>query len=181
MIGVGDVLAVRTTSGWVARLINVGAALRGRPAMDNHVVIAHHVDASGKWWGLEGKPGGVGWATLNRYLADPWTVNNTAQPKTEQQRYDIAVAAEAMMGTPYDWSAIAAAGMAAIGGPVLWRANWGGQGPPGHVICSAYAAYLYTAAGLDCPAGGRTVTPADWTEWALEHTWNTLERGPDPT
>lgn len=171
MIGVGDVLAVHT-GGWGARLINMGAALRGLPAIDNHAVVVHHKDADGQWWGLEGKPGGVGWTTLQRYLDSPYTVNNVGQPKTEQQRFDIAVAAEAMLKTPYDWSAIAADGMAAIGAPDLFAENWQGQGPPGHVVCSSYGAWLYRHVGLDCPAGDRTVTPADWTAFDLEHGYN---------
>ena len=117
-VAVGDVLAVRT-GGWAAWLINLGAALRGRPAMNSHCALVHHRDSTGQWWGLEGKPGGVGWTTLDRYLASPFTVNNVGQPKTEQQRYDVAVAAEALLATPYDWVGIARDGLKAIGAPLL--------------------------------------------------------------
>ena len=172
MIGVGDVLAVRT-AGWAARLINVGAALRGHPAMDNHVVICHHKDSTGQWWGLEGKPGGVGQVTLDRYLSSPYTVNNCGQPRSEQQRYDVAVAAEALLATQYDWVGIARDGLEAIGAPRLWSDDWHGQGPPGHVVCSSYAAWLYEHVGLDAPVGQRSVTPADWTDFSLTHRFNT--------
>lgn len=173
MISVGDVLAVHTT-GWAARLINVGAALRGLPAMDNHVVVVSH-QTDGVWWGLEGKPGGVGWTTLDRYLASPYTVNNAGQPKSGMQRGNIAVLAESMLCAPYDWAAIAADGLRAIGAPDLFASDWQGQGPPGHVVCSSFAAWLYAHVGLPCPTGGRTVTPADWTAFALAGNYNVRE------
>ena len=123
-------------------------------------------------WGLEGKPGGVGQVTLDRYLSSPYTVNNCAQPRTEQQRYDVAVAAEALLATPYDWVGIARDGLTAIGAPQLWSNDWRGQGPPGHVVCSSYVAWLYIHVGLNAPSGQRSVTPADWTDFSLTHRYN---------
>lgn len=172
-IAVGDVWSVRT-SGWAARLIRLGAALTDGVNLDNHVVVVHHQDAAGRWWGLEGRPGGVGQVDLSRYLHNSYTITNSAQPKTDTQRYNIAVAAEAMLKTPYDWVGIAADGMDAIGAPMLWLQNWHGQGPPAHVVCSSYAAWLYVHFGLECPnrRSARSITPGDWTAFDLEHGYN---------
>lgn len=172
-LAVGDVWSVRTT-GWAARLIRFGAALRGQPNLDNHVVVVHHQDSNGRWWGLEGRPGGVGQVDLTSYLHNPYTITNSAQPKTDAQRYNIAVGAEALLKTPYDWVGIAADGMDAIGAPHLWQQNWGSLGPPAHVVCSSYAAWLYEHYGLDRPVNHalRNVTPGDWTQFDLEHGWN---------
>lgn len=57
-----DVLVVRT-SGFAADMIRLGAALTGKPNLDNHVAVMHHWDGEVPW-GLEGKPGGVGWVDL---------------------------------------------------------------------------------------------------------------------
>ncbi len=172
-IAVGDVWSVRTT-GWAARLIRFGAALQDIPSLDNHVVVVHHQDANGRWWGLEGRPGGVGQVDLARYLHNPYTVTNAGQPKTDEQRYGIAVGAEALLGTPYDWVGIVADGMDAIGAPHLWAQNWGGLGPPAHVVCSSYAAWLNELHGLERPVrrSARGTTPGDWTAFDLDHGYN---------
>ena len=172
MIGVGDVLAVQTSNSFVRKMILIGAVLRGRPAIDNHVVVVHHKDSSGQWWGLEGKPGGVGQTTLDQYLSSPFTINNSLQPKTDQQRYDIAVAAESMLGTPYDWAGIARDGLEAIDASATFASSWHGQGPPGHVVCSSFAAWLYGHVNLDAPLGGSNVTPADWTAFSITNKFN---------
>ena len=57
--------------------------------------------------------------------------------------------------------------------PQLWSNDWHGQGPPGHVVCSSYAAWLYIHVGLDAPSGQRSVTPADWTDFSLTHRYDT--------
>ena len=51
-------------------------------------------------------------------------------------------------------------------------ADWHGQGPPGHVVCSSYVSWCYRHVGLDAPAGERSVTPADWTEFCLVRRFN---------
>ena len=144
----------------------------GAPGPPRHEQSLRACSPPGQWWNLEGKPGGVGWTTLDRYLASPFTVNNVGQPKTEQQRYDVAVAAEALLATPYDWVGIARDGLEAISAPLLWSADWHGQGPPGHVVCSSYVSWLYRHVGLDAPVGERSVTPADWTEFCLVRRFN---------
>ncbi len=132
------------------------------------------VTSLGRWWGLEGRPGGVGQVDLARYMHNPYTITNAGQPKTDEQRYNIAVGAEALLKAPYDWIGIAADGMDAIGAGHLWAQNWKGLGPPAHVVCSSYAAWLYDHYGLEHPVRRslRETTPGDWTAFDLDNGWN---------
>lgn len=166
----GDVLAVRG-GGIAATMIRFGAAILGRPNISNHIAVAHHADARGTLWGIEGRPGGVGWADCSLYLGSPFTLANDGQPKTLDQRKKICDTMSALLGTPYDWEAIVADGMADLGMRVPgWDPSWHGT-VPGHVVCSSSAAYAYAAAGLACPAGDRLVQPADWDAFILARAW----------
>jgi hypothetical protein len=166
----GTVLVVRT-GGLAAAAIRLGAALRGRPNLSNHVVVAHHVDGAGTPWGIEGRPGGVGWADLRRYQASTWTLTNAAQPLTGAQRAAICAAMEKMLGTPYDWEAIVADAASSLRLDLPgWDASWHGT-VAGQLVCSSAAAYGYGKAGVPCPAGARAVTPADWDEFILRRGW----------
>lgn len=169
---VGDVWAVQTT-GWAAALIRFGSRLRGRDSLDNHVVIVHHVDPAGVAWGIEGRPGGVGWADLRRYQQHPATRSNEAQPKTDGQRAQVAALAEQMLGTQYDWAGIGADAAADLGLPQLFASDWHGHGVPGHIVCSSFAAYVYGKLGLAHPDLGheRFCQPSDWTEFDQAHAW----------
>jgi len=167
-IGPGDVIAVRT-GGWAAWLIRLGARIRGLPGSVNHVVVVHHRDDHGRWIGLEGRPGGVGWVDCTNYLRSPATVDNGAQPKTEAQRYLVAKAAERLIGCAYDWAAIGADALSDLGF-ILAMPGWGKQ-PPLHVVCSSFAAWCYREVGLPCPDGGRLVQPADWAAWDAAKGW----------
>lgn len=171
-LGVGDVLAVKTSTGITEKLIDIGAVLRGEPTYANHVAVMHHY-TDGVPWGLEGRPGGVGWVDLRRYIVDPHTVMNFHQPKTKDQRDEIGQLAPKMLGTKYDWEAIADEALLAFHLPSLFTRDWKGQGVPGHVICSSFAAWLYTHVGLPCPTADPTylVTPADWVEFILSNGW----------
>jgi hypothetical protein len=173
MIGIGDVLCVRGTD-WAARLIRLGAALLDEPNLDNHVAIVHHQDASGTWWAVEGRPGGVGWADAANYLKSPWTVNNGAQAKTDAQRTQVAHVAEGVLGAPYDWTGIVADAMEAIHAPDFWAQNWEGQGPPAHFVCSSLAAWVYENVGLARPTfhEPRLTTPADWDQFIVTGGYN---------
>lgn len=168
----GDVVAVATQSLLTREAIEISEALQGQTPLDNHVVIVHH-ETGGVLWGVEGKPGGVGWVDMRSYIRDRHSVSNTAQPKTDTQRAAVAAAATAMLGTPYDWAAIADDGLAALHLPDLFTDDWDGHGAPGHVVCSSLAAYLYQAAGLTHPAvhPERLCTPGDWTEFSLLGRW----------
>lgn len=179
MVGIGDVLCTRT-NGWAGRLIRFGAALRDEPDIDNHVAIVHHRDAAGTWWAVEGRPGGTGWIDAESYLASRWTLNNTLQQRTDGQREQIARVAVGLLGTPYDWAGIVADAMTAIHAPDLWARNWRGQGPPGHLVCSALAGWVYEQAGLPHPAmhTPRQTTPGDWAQFILLGGYNA---GPAPS
>lgn len=167
--GPGDVLVTRSAgfAGWAIRF---GAALRDQPNLVNHVAVVSHADKAGTLWCLEGRPGGVGWRDAKDYLRSPWTTANTGQPKTPTQRTAIAKGAAAMIGTPYDWEAIAADAAAALDLGKLWAPTWHGK-VPGHVVCSSLAAYLYGQAGLPHPTGGREVTPADWLSFIITNEY----------
>jgi hypothetical protein len=183
LIGVGDVLAVSTGNSAAAELIKIGEVLRGLDGLDNHVVVVHN-KTGGRWFGIEGRPGGVGYAPIDKYLRNPRTVCNYAQPKTDAQRTRIAKRAEAMLGTAYDWRAIAAYAFRVLQIPLLYEANWRipvpgttskdyRAGTPDHVVCSSYAAWLYAAEGLPHPSVGmeRYCYPADWTRFIIDKVW----------
>lgn len=180
-IDVGDVLTVRT-NGWAAAVIRLGERLCRKPNLDNHVVIAHHIDAHGTPWGIEGRPGGVGWADLRHYLASPNTRHNAAQPKTDAQRAEIAAHAADMLGTAYDWRAIAWDAFAWMRPNIdrLYARNWRGQGAPGHVVCSSFAAYLYRRVALPRPAINteRYCEPGDWQKFIDSKGWQHLQPVP---
>lgn len=162
----GDVLAVRT-SGWPAVMIRLGAALAGKPNISNHVAIAHHWDAAGTLWAIEGRPGGVGWRDAADYLASPWTLSNVAQVKTDAQREVVIKTAVALLGTPYDWAAIVGDGLDDLH---LWNPVAGAV--HGEVACSSLAAYAYDKALLARPGGAeRRVQPAGWTGFMLTRGW----------
>jgi hypothetical protein len=161
-----DILAVRT-SGWAADAIRLGQALQDKPNLSNHVAIMHH------WlgdvpWGLEGRPGGVGWVDLRHYLADHNTLNNCGQPgRTGTDRAWVAGKAEAMLGTKYDWEAIADDTLRAFRMDDLWAKDWHGQAP-GHVVCSSFAAFLHKLKGWARPAcPDRDTEPGDWDSFIL--------------
>jgi hypothetical protein len=166
----GDVLAVRSP-GRPAWWIRIGAALRDQPNLSNHIAVAHHLDASGTLWGIEGRPGGVGWVDCSLYLTSPYTLTNAGQPKTSAQRESVCATMQALLGTAYDWEAIVADGMADLGMKVPgWDPSWHGT-VPAHVVCSSSAAYAYAKAGLACPAGDRLCQPADWDAFILARAW----------
>ena len=169
----GDLLATHSQGGWGSRLIRLGAALRDQPNLANHIALVHHVDEAGTCWVLEGRPGGVGWRDATAYLESRYTLCNASQPKTQAQRDAVCKGAVALVGTAYDWAAIAAdAGGAA--GPDLdkvWELKWPKTGVPGHVVCSSLADFLYMKAKLDNPPKEREVSPADWVQLWIDRGW----------
>lgn len=166
----GDVLAVRSNgaAGW---WIRIGAALHNQPNLSNHIAVVHHTDIHGTVWGIEGRPGGVGWVDCRKYLESPYTLTNVEQNKTAIQRQNICKTMEAMLGTPYDWEAISVDGMTDLGVRLPgWRPDWTGT-VPGHVVCSSLADYAYWKNNVDCPVGGRGVQPSDWVKFILTKAW----------
>lgn len=178
MIGVGDVLVTREGPWYVSGAIRLGAALAKLPAFTNHAIIVHHQDEQGVMWGIEGRPGGVGWRDLSGPLSWTLTNANNLQPKTEDQRYLIAVAAETLLGTAYDWAAIAEHTREALR---LWKvaprlAEWKDDEIPAHVVCSSFADWAYERVGLPNPGGNkltRMTAPGDWDKFMLDNrsTW----------
>lgn len=169
----GDVLCTKNPKGWAARLIRLGAALQDRPNTVNHVIVVSHVDAVGKLWGIEGRPGGVGYVHLSKaVLTQPYLLSNALQPKTSAQRELIVEAAKGMIGTPYDWTGIAQDGMVAIGAQRLWGA-WEDGTVPAQVVCSSLADWVYDHVGLASPGKkfDRNVSPADWAAFITERGW----------
>jgi hypothetical protein len=167
----GDVLAVRTPD-FFGTAVRFVAALAGKPNLSNHIAVAHHYDKHGTFWVIEGRPSGVGWRTANDYLASRWTITNANQPKTDVQRAGVCKAMEALIGTEYDWEAIAADAADDLFLKDLWRPNWHGT-VPGHIVCSAAATYAYDKNSLKRPPGNaRTDQPCDWDTFILTQAWN---------
>lgn len=171
-----DVLVVRG-SGLAMTMVRLGAALAGKPNLSGHVAVMHHFDSAGVPWGLEGRPGGVGWVDLRPYIASPWTLNNCDQPdRTDDQRALVCADAQGMLGTRYDWLAILGDGFDDVS-VKLWNLRFAKDKPPGEVVCSSYAAYIYAKQGWASPqpfqagpvqaADARTIQPGDWDEFIL--------------
>jgi hypothetical protein len=172
-----DVFAVRV-SGAEEDIIEFGEGLMGKPNLDDHVAIMHHWDGLVPW-GLEGRPGGVGWVDMRKYIGHPYTFNNCLQPgRTDAQRAEVATRAQSMLGTKYDWNAIADNVLKAFHAPELWARNFSGDKAEGQVICSSYAEYLYEVEGWSRPvtSDDRDTSPADWTNFIIVNNFNvTLE------
>lgn len=166
----GDILAVRTSPSIWGCLIRLGAALRGRPPLDDHIVIV--TDVSGDVvQGIEGRPSGVGRVDCGKYDG-PYVYTNAQQVKTPNQRIEIARLATAMIGTPYDWIAIADDTLQALHLERKRVDDDYGTAAPGHVVCSSLAAWIYHQVGLEHPQGpARWCTPGDWTDWMLANGW----------
>lgn len=170
-----DVVAVRT-GGAAAWWIRFGSALRNQPNLDNHIVVVHHRDASGTLWGIEGRPGGVGWVDVSVYYSGVWgsyALSNIRQPKSASQRDGVCKTAEAMLHTPYDWPGIAEDALEDLHLPELWAEKWNGT-TPGHVVCSSLASWAYSQYKLAAPktADPRHIEPSDWAEFIIAGGYN---------
>jgi hypothetical protein len=174
-VGVGDVITVRT-KGLAAWFIRLGAKMQGKPNRTNHVIIVHHQDDAGLWWGIEGRPGGIGDVQITSgMLRGAHTNTNDAQPKTEAQRYLVAVAAEQVKGTPYDWASIRHHVWAALTAKLAWDSvlignqDWPEGKVPAQMVCSSFAAWAYEKVGLPTPNAKRTrmISPGDW-DWFID-------------
>jgi hypothetical protein len=179
-IGIGDVIVTREGPWILSAAIRLGARLMGLPSFVNHVIIVHHKDlVTGRWVGIEGRPSGTGWCDVQARLDGPLTNANTAQPKTEAQRYLVARAAEALVGTAYDWTAIVEAADEALRLRVAAAKEWPEDAVPGAVICSALADWAYETVGLDNPGGHlltRFTTPGHWDRFIMDGRFLTFPR-----
>lgn len=177
-LGPGDVVLTRS-KGWVGWVIRFGAALLDRPNMRNHVIVVHHRDDAGTLWGVEGRPGGVGWVDMTTVMRHRFTSDNHEQPKDEAQRAVVAEVVEAALQRPYDWGAIAQAAAEALRLNELWRHAEFSEGDtvPAGVICSALADWAYERGGLPTPGGAsrtRYTTPADWDAFIQGREWEPM-------
>lgn len=173
-IDVGDVLVTRGGS-WPQWLVRIGAAMLDQSNLVDHVAVVSHRDDAGTWWVIEGKPGGVGYVDARNYLANRYTVNNALQPKTPEQRLQIAKVLVGMLGTPYDWRGIVGDAMVAIRAQELWKSrDWDDGKPPAQVVCSSLAAWVYRHVGLAFPTRHpvRLTIPADWDEFIRLNDFN---------
>lgn len=159
-VGPGTVLAVRGDN-ITGELIRFGAALVDKPNLSNHIAVVHHIDPGGVVWGIEGRPGGVGWVDCHRYLVAEFTITNRKQPMTPQQRSGVSDYMKEMLGTPYDYSAIFEDAALDLHLPELYAERWNGESP-GHVVCSSVASYAYGKQGLANPVSWSTIPPLDY-------------------
>ncbi|MGH3631838.1 MAG: hypothetical protein ACRDRL_30915 [Sciscionella sp.] len=164
------------TSGVFGALIRLGARLRGRPHRDNHVAIV--VDAAGGI--VEARPEGVRRGSISEY-SSKYSLTNVNQPKTTDQRSQVAAVALSLLDHGYDWAAISAdvTNVFDIDDPLV--KDWADGTTPARFVCSSLAAYVYTKAGLDCPKGGRFCTPGDWARFVGEHGFSAAPGEPDRT
>lgn len=168
-----DILVVQT-SGWEAAAIRLGAALLGKPNIDNHVAGFDHYDSGGVPWGIEGRPGGVGQVDMRPYVTGRYTVNNCLQPgRSAASRIAFMKDATGMEGTKYDWLAILGDGFDDLH-VKLWNMEWGHGLRPGEVVCSSFYAYLYEKYGWPHPElnNERYCQPADWTAWCIQNGYS---------
>lgn len=172
----GDVLVI-TDKNITSWLIRLQAWLLRKPAMHNHVALYSHIDAGGTAWVLEGRPSGVGWEKAEKYLSHPATISNAAQFKSADQRAALVEGAKVMVGTRYDWLAIAELGAEIFRINALWRKyrEFGEDSPPVHVICSSLLDWLYERQGLANPGGlaeTRFTDVGDWVLFIQREDWN---------
>ena len=179
----GDVIAVWTGNSTWQNLIRVGEALRGLPAVANHVIVLTHKDRLGRWVGIQGQPGGVGLCDAQSLLSSSLTRSNHAQPRDCSQGQDkvFLAACAKSLGVQYDWVGIAEDTLTGLHVPDLaaaidplwrWPAKKGLM--PGHVVCSSLAAALYSEVGWKHPDLGseRRCEPADWWKWNDQGGWS---------
>lgn len=169
----GDVLVVATADKG-AWWIRFRSRLMRQPARHNHVALFTHYDATGRPRGVEGRPGGFGWANLDPYLSHSATATNAAQPgRTDEDRQLVVTRATAMVGLPYDWAAILA--FAATTARVPFAADeWPEDGIPSQAVCSSAVDYLYESVGWSNPGGyakTRGTDPAAWSAFIAGRGW----------
>jgi hypothetical protein len=178
----GDVLAVAGggAAGW---LISVGQALAGKPSLAQHVVVVTHQDKTGRWMGIEGRPGGVGPRDITPFLSDSRVRSNYLQSRANDRGQLTAFLAGCAksLGLQYDWvgitedidNVIVPDLSSVIDHLWRWPSNKGIL--PGHVVCSSLAAMLYglPAVGWKHPDLGkeRQCLPADWWNWNDGEQW----------
>lgn len=172
----GDVMAVTGKPWWnpFSMAIRVASWMAHHPTFIDHIVVFHHWDEAGVPWGIEGRPGGVGWADLRQY-DNRWLRSNRQEFKTSDQRNQICIRMEKMLGVGYDWLAIFADGVIdASGGEAKIDLPDHPGDVPQPVVCSSAAAEAYKNLGLSSPTypgGLRLVQPYQWWELFRDKGW----------
>lgn len=173
----GMVLCVRT-NGFAGEMIRFGEMLIGEDDLENHVLVLDHIDNHDTWWGIEGRPGGVGWRDATAYLNSEWTLSNQGQRLTFNQRESICKSMRGLLGVPYDWTAITEDALRDLHLPDLWGEKWHSQAPA-HVVCSSLAAWAYFSNRLPAPGSiidqpridPAHVQPADWADFIMRNRY----------
>jgi hypothetical protein len=170
----GLVLAV-ATSGTFGDLIRLGSEILDEPAAQSHIAVVDHKDGStGRWWGIEGRPGGVGWRDLSDYLRARETIANIRQPLDTGQQALICSAMRQTLGTKYDWDAIMQDAARDLHLEELWADTdqWDSN-VPAHVVCSSVAAWAYARAVAAYPrqADERHIEPTDWVQFIQDNNF----------
>lgn len=174
----GMVLAVHT-AGMFAEGIRMGSVLIDETSAQNHILVLHHQDTvTGRWWGIEGRPGGVGWRDASDYLSNVATVSNQHQPLDTGQQALVCSTMQQTLGTPYDWDAIMQDAARDLHLPETWAGtheNWNNVrgSVPAHVVCSSVAAWAYRQASAEYPrqVDLRHTQPADWVQFILANNY----------
>lgn len=170
----GDVVVVEMGIWIIRALIWIQALLTGnfKYRQNGHVIVVTHRDDEGRLWGIEGRPGGIGWAELDK-RAGNYGLSNVDQPKDAAQRSKIVETMKTLLGTRYDYDAYLVIALQTIGINPSWT-DFQGNDVPVHFICSAIADYVYEDVGLANPGGltiTRFTTPAEWAKFVLEKGW----------
>lgn len=174
----GDVV-VTGMGVWIIRvLIWIQAVLTGNAKYrkGGHIIVVTHTDSEGRLWGIEGRPGGIGWAQLDKRNGS-WGMSNVDQPKTDDQRAKIVNVMKELLGSKYDYGAYVAIALNTIGINTNWT-DFKGDDVPVHFICSAIADYVYEDVGLENPGGlkiTRFTTPAEWAAFIGGTEWTVLK------
>lgn len=161
---------------WIVRiLIWIQAVLTGHAkyGKSGHIIVVSHRDTEDRLWGIEGRPGGVGWVNMDKRNGK-WGLSNVDQPKSDEDRYVIVETMKQLIGTRYDYLAYLDLALATIGITPQWT-DFVGNDVPEHVICSAVSDYVYETRGLPNPGGKeitRYTTPANWAEFIDKKAWN---------
>lgn len=170
----GDVVIVEMGI-WIIRvLIWIQALFSGdfKYRQSGHVIVVSHVDDAGRLWGIEGRPGGIGWADMTKRNGS-WGLSNVEQPKTDDQRLVIVSTMKQLLGAKYDYEAYLDIALATLGITNTWK-DYEGQDVPIQFICSAVADWVYEKVGLDSPGNEnitRYTTPAQWGRFISTKEW----------
>ena len=179
----GDVLAVAAGRWLVREVIELGERMRGLAAPVDHVIVVTHLDATGRWMGIQGQPGGVGVTDCTPYLRAKVTRSNFRQQKAAEGSPEMnafLASCAKSLGIQYDWCGIAEDALDALHVhdltaliDPLWRWPSKHGRMPGHVVCSSLAAMLYERAGWAHPDLGdeRQCEPSDWWHWSDQEQW----------